>query len=479
MSACRSEPGQLSQHDAVLHELEAALLELTAAEEQAKPEGEQLQLAVDALVQEPESGKVADQLSGGRWACSKWLSKRSPRGLGSIKGLTDDMLQHGRWLKVATPMAEVLEAEGMELRWQGMKALTKSVCREHVPRSTAAFTPQQGWRSISERAAAIIEIAATGCLGSTANLGKRRKAKARRIRCKQRTSTARMLRQAKQLLSRLGWSKDLTSRGLTAEVIAEVSSKRRAATVAMLVQGSASWTRCIADTGAALSCWPMTTVKSAGAGAAEIRPSQTKLRAANGGGLGVIGKQKMAFRLLGSDKDWEWDVEVVTNGTPNILGIDFWDSVQATMDLPNRCIWAQHSSGSWERLPFSATDRPTGNAATATSVSVESDNEVVASLEETFTSKQPQSLMFRGTPFWKRPFEQKQQQPTVAPQSADKQKPSTRAVVRAPKTMMLEPQQPVIVQLPMHGSQQVPEVPARELGTSHAGGEQRLQHRQG
>ncbi len=63
-----------------------------------------------------------------------------------------------------------------------------------------------------------------------------------------------MLRQAKHLLSKLGWSKDLISRGLTAEVIAEVSSKRRAATVAMLVQGAASWTRCIADTGAALSC---------------------------------------------------------------------------------------------------------------------------------------------------------------------------------------------------------------------------------
>ena len=45
----------------------------------------------------------------------------------------------------------------------------------------------------------------------------------------------------------------------------------------------------------------------------------------------------MTFKLLDSDKDWDWDVEVVTNGTPNILGIDFWDSVQATMDMPNRC----------------------------------------------------------------------------------------------------------------------------------------------
>ena len=167
--------------------------------------------------------------------------------------------------------------------------------------------------------------------------------------------------------------------------------------------------------------------------------------------MGVVGKQSMAFRLLGSDKDWEWDVEVVTNGTPNILGIDFWDSVQATMDLPNRCIWALHPSGSWERLPFSATDR-SSNAAAAAAVSVESDNEVVAALEEICTTKQPQSLMFRGTPFWKRPFEQKQPQPVVAPRAADKQRPSTRAVVRAPKTMMLEPQQPVIVQLPIAAS---------------------------
>ena len=83
---------------------------------------------------------------------------------------------------------------------------------------------------------------------------------------------------------------------------------------------------------------------------------------------------------------------------------------------------------------------------------MESDNEVVASLEEIVTSKQPQSLMFRGTLFWKRPFEQKQPQPALAPQSADKQRPSIRAVVRAPKTMMLELQQPVIVQLPMAAS---------------------------
>ena len=129
-------------------------------------------------------------------------------------------------------MAEVLEAEGMELCWQGMMALTKSVYRERVLRCTARFTPQHGRRSITERAAAIIEIAATGSLGSMANLNKRRKAKTRRIRCTQRTPTARVLRQAKELLSRLGWSKDLTSRGLTAEVVAEVGSKRRAATAA-------------------------------------------------------------------------------------------------------------------------------------------------------------------------------------------------------------------------------------------------------
>ena len=75
-----------------MHELDAALLELTAAKEQVKPEDEQLQLAVDAPVQEPESGEVVDQLGGGRGACSKWHSKKSLRGLGSIKGLSDDML---------------------------------------------------------------------------------------------------------------------------------------------------------------------------------------------------------------------------------------------------------------------------------------------------------------------------------------------------------------------------------------------------
>ena len=42
------------------------------------------------------------------------------------------MLQHGRWLKVVTPMAGVLEAEEMELRWQGMEALAKSVCKDLV-----------------------------------------------------------------------------------------------------------------------------------------------------------------------------------------------------------------------------------------------------------------------------------------------------------------------------------------------------------
>ena len=104
VSASRGEPGQHSQHDAALHELEAALSELAAAEEQVEPEGEQLQLAVGATAQELESGEVIDQLSVGGGACSKWHSKRSFRGLDSIKGLSDDMLQHGRWLKVAAPI---------------------------------------------------------------------------------------------------------------------------------------------------------------------------------------------------------------------------------------------------------------------------------------------------------------------------------------------------------------------------------------
>ena len=65
VSASRSEPEQLSQHDAALHELEAALLELTAAEEQVKPEGEQLQLAVDATA---EYGPGARVRRGGRSA---------------------------------------------------------------------------------------------------------------------------------------------------------------------------------------------------------------------------------------------------------------------------------------------------------------------------------------------------------------------------------------------------------------------------
>ena len=89
----------------------------------------------------------------------------------------------------------------------------------------------------------MIEVAATGSLGSNDNLGKRRKAEARRVRCRQQTSVARVLRQAKQLLSRLSWSRNPNSRGQTAEVIAEISSKCRAATIAILVQGLASWTQ--------------------------------------------------------------------------------------------------------------------------------------------------------------------------------------------------------------------------------------------
>ena len=103
---------------------------------------------------------------------------------------------------------------------------------------------------------------------------------------------------------------------------------------------------------------------------------------------------------------------------------------------------------------------------------MESDNEVVASLEETVTSRQPQSLMFRGTPFWKRPFEQRQLQPAAAPQSADKQRPSTKAVVRAPKVYDDAGATAASHCPTAYGSQQVPEVPAMELGTSNAGGEQ-------
>ena len=104
------------------------------------------------------------------------------------KDIRGDAKQKARWQKIASPLAEVLRAEGLELFWLRMKLMTKD--RPEI----SGFTPHGGWRSITAKANAVIEVAISGNACHAANANKRRRAKARRIRFSRRTSTARLLR---------------------------------------------------------------------------------------------------------------------------------------------------------------------------------------------------------------------------------------------------------------------------------------------
>ena len=73
----------------------------------------------------------------------------------------------------------------------------------------------------------------------------------------------------------------------------------------------------------------------------------------------MIGKTNAEFKLMGSDLAWKHSVEVIADeGTPNILGIDFWlDHRAAMMDLAGKQIHLQHPSGVQVAIPFT-TSRP-------------------------------------------------------------------------------------------------------------------------
>ena len=80
-----------------------------------------------------------------RFVCGSQLPPVAARAVLTVRVTTG---QHDRWLKVAMPMAEVLEAEGVELCWQGMKALAKAACREHIYRDQQQRVHAAAWMAI-------------------------------------------------------------------------------------------------------------------------------------------------------------------------------------------------------------------------------------------------------------------------------------------------------------------------------------------
>ena len=151
-----------------------------------------------------------------------------------------------------------------------------------------------------------------------------------------------------------GWNRLLEAMAMRKDAknvaaVEENNKQYTAMTIAIQLVESGKWIRVIADTGASVSLFPRRSVANS-----KLYESSAKLKAANGGGIEVMGSSKVKFRILGSDNIWEHKSEVVKDSAPNILGVDFWEPLQAEISMPKRRIEIIHPvTGEKESIPMS------------------------------------------------------------------------------------------------------------------------------
>ena len=124
-----------------------------------------------------QQSQSAEQKASRSGACSKWHTSRSLRGLTNIKGVTDDMLQEGRWWSVASPLLQVWQAMEVDQQVTQLSKLAKLRKPSTAAKRPEARTPEHSWQLLAGRAGILIEEAATGSAGHVANVKKRWKAK--------------------------------------------------------------------------------------------------------------------------------------------------------------------------------------------------------------------------------------------------------------------------------------------------------------
>jgi hypothetical protein len=109
----------------------------------------------------------------------------------------------------------------------------------------------------------------------------------------------------------------------------------------------------IADTGASVALLPWQTMTQC-ATSWQLLSSTSRLKVANGGGMNVQGRSPLSFKIEGSDKLWNHNMEIIAGGTaPNILGVDFWTEHKANFCLANEEITLTHPDGELVKIPVS------------------------------------------------------------------------------------------------------------------------------
>jgi len=70
--------------------------------------------------------------------------------------------------------------------------------------------------------------------------------------------------------------------------------------------------------------------------------------------MNVQGSSSLSFKIAGSDKLWNHNMEAIAGGTaPNILGVDFWTEHKANFCLTNKEITLTNPDGELVRIPVS------------------------------------------------------------------------------------------------------------------------------
>ena len=140
--------------------------------------------------------------------------------------------------------------------------------------------------------------------------------------------------------------------------VAETDFKRYHAMLVRIELEDGRVVAALADTGAMTSVWSWNSLPGLTAKLG-LRPSKMSLRHAGGGGMQMAGEASPEFKFKGGTEWVKRPVQIAAKGVMpdglRILGVEVWDSLNATINFHKRCITVRYKSGKVEDIPFTVT----------------------------------------------------------------------------------------------------------------------------
>jgi hypothetical protein len=140
--------------------------------------------------------------------------------------------------------------------------------------------------------------------------------------------------------------------------VAETDFKRYHAMLVRIELEDGRTVAALADTGAMTSVWAWNSLPGLTAKLG-LRPSKMSLRHAGGGGMQMAGEASPEFKFKGGTEWVKRPVQIAAKGVMpdglRILGVEVWDSLNATINFHKRCITVRYKSGKVEDIPFTVT----------------------------------------------------------------------------------------------------------------------------